>query len=318
MAKGSQVVQFSGFSTVGRRAAGVLAAPSLALVLGLAAVSAASADTVLLEDGMMDHARTVNISGIGNVSAAPVQFDALLGGQQVDLLAWCVDVYHSISLQDYKPDLKYTDDNTLTTDFNNKPLDAGDAVKVGLLVNYGDDVFADMPVAPPAFTEHKPNRHDFPNGSAGTHAYNTALAIYNADKAAHDTAVANYNTAVNARYTLLSAVQSAIWQVVSDRNVTSTNHDHSFDNLVDDLSGDNLTNYFTGGYGPEGSDFTLITPVQLYGGRNGTTPLALTQSFAIAGGGAVPEPAAWALMIAGFGMAGAMLRRSRRSARALA
>jgi hypothetical protein len=34
------------------------------------------------------------------------------------------------------------------------------------------------------------------------------------------------------------------------------------------------------------------------------------------GAGAVPEPATWAMMIAGFGMAGAMLRRRTRSARA--
>jgi hypothetical protein len=36
-------------------------------------------------------------------------------------------------------------------------------------------------------------------------------------------------------------------------------------------------------------------------------------SFAT-GGGAVPEPAAWILMIAGFAGAGAMIRRSRRAA----
>lgn len=34
-------------------------------------------------------------------------------------------------------------------------------------------------------------------------------------------------------------------------------------------------------------------------------------SYALGGGGGVPEPAVWALMIGGFGMAGAMIRRRR-------
>ncbi|MGZ3376624.1 MAG: PEPxxWA-CTERM sorting domain-containing protein, partial [Phenylobacterium sp.] len=37
-------------------------------------------------------------------------------------------------------------------------------------------------------------------------------------------------------------------------------------------------------------------------------------AFSVAGGGAVPEPASWALMIGGFGLAGAALRRRRQVA----
>jgi hypothetical protein len=51
---------------------------------------------------------------------------------------------------------------------------------------------------------------------------------------------------------------------------------------------------------------TTFAPA-IYGNDPGTT-----QGFVI--GGAVPEPASWAMMIAGFGMAGAMVRRRRRIA----
>jgi len=44
------------------------------------------------------------------------------------------------------------------------------------------------------------------------------------------------------------------------------------------------------------------------GGSNGPAPTNLTFN---AGVGAIPEPTAWALMIGGFGMAGAMIRRRR-------
>ena len=59
-------------------------------------------------------------------------------------------------------------------------------------------------------------------------------------------------------------------------------------------------------YGTIGTDFKLLTPGG-YPNVNGV------QSFAIATA-AVPEPASWALMIAGFGMAGAMLRSRQRRA----
>jgi hypothetical protein len=42
---------------------------------------------------------------------------------------------------------------------------------------------------------------------------------------------------------------------------------------------------------------------------NGIDCHCITYALAGAGGGSVPEPAAWALMLAGFGLAGAALRR---------
>jgi hypothetical protein len=286
---------------------------ALAVGVGLAAGSAARANVVFLDVGSMDHPRVVHIAGIGNVYDAPMQFKAIENGKQVNLLAWCVDVYHEITLKDYVPNLAYTDTNTLSTDFGGHPLDPGDAWKIGVLANYGQDVFDDLPTPPPAFTQTAPKRSDFPPGAAGTAAYNAAKAAYNAAKAAHNAAVSAYNAAVSTRYMRLSAVQAAIWQVASNRNVTS--NDSVFDQLVDNLSGAHLENYFFGGYAPEGSAVTLITPIQQYGGRNGRTPLALTQSFVIA---KVPEPATWAMLIGGCGLAGAALRRQRKAAATVA
>jgi len=291
---------------------------ALAFGAALAASAAgAQAATVVLDKGTMDHARTVNISGLGAVYAAPMQFATIYDGAPKSLVAWCVDVYHSITAKDYAPNLQYTDTATLSTDFNGKALDDGDVRKIGLLANYGQALFDDLPVAPPPFTEVAPKRSDFPAGSAGTTAYNNAKAAYNARKAAATQAVADYNAAVAARYTRLSAVQGAIWQVASNRNVTSTNHDAAFDLLVDNLSGANLTDYFYNGLGDGDFGFTLITPVQQYGGKYGKTPLSLTQSFVFATG-AVPEPTTWALMILGFGATGAALRHKRRASAALA
>lgn len=289
-----------------------VAVSAVVLTVGLSMATTVQAGIIYLDSGKMENSRSVNIDGIGNgIRAAPMQFKARYeDGRKVDLVAWCVDVYHSITVKDYNPDLKYRDDGSLTNDFSAmaKPLDSGDVLKVGLLTHYGFDVFNDKPVAPPAFVTPKPKRNQYAAGSVGTAAFNAATATYNSALSAHNTAVALYNIRVSTRNTRLSAVQGAIWQVMSNRNVFS--NDATFDLLVDNLSGNHLTNYFAGGYGPQGHAITILNPVQLFGGRNGTTPLALTQSFAVA---AVPEPATWAMMIIGFGAAGAVLRRRRQT-----
>ena len=291
-------------------------AAALALAGGLALAQAAHAATVLLDQGAMTSPRIVTIAGLGDVKAGPIIFKANWGGAGVDLVAWCVDVYHHITLANYAPDLQYTDGHTLSNDFSAAatPLDAGDVMKVGLLANYGQDVFDDLPVSPGAFTLVKPVRASYPLGTAGTNAYNAAYAEWNAAKAAHTAATNAYNAAVSLRFTRLAAVQSAIWQVMSNRNVTSKTADAAFDLLVDNLSSDNLGDFFLG-YGPQGHAVDHIRPVQLYGGTRGTTPLALTQSFVIA---QVPEPATWTMLIAGFGAVGWSLRRARRTAAATA
>ena len=191
----------------------------------------------------------VNIAGIGNVYAAPMHFVATDNGAPKNLLAWCVDVYHHITLANYSPNLVYTDTVAHTTDFNGHLLDAGDTNKIGLLANYGQALFNDV-------------------------------------------------NAVD-RYLRLSAVQAAIWQVASNRNVTSSNA--TFDLLVDNLTSNPGANF--GPYNIVNNHYTLITPVQQYNN---------TQAFVFA----VPEPTTWALMIGGFGLMGVALRRQRSSAAA--
>lgn len=283
-----------------------------ALAVSALAAPAAQAATLYLDKATMESPRTVRISGIGTAAAAPVLFDTNYAGERKDLLAWCVDVYHAISIKDYAPDLEYIDTNELTNDFAPTPhaLDIGDAEKVGLLANYGQLLYDTVPVEPAAFTTPKPRRWNYPPTAAGTTAYNNALAAWNAANAAHTAAVNAYNLAVATRYTRLSAVQSAIWQVVSNRNVTSYTTDLAFDQLVDNLSGDHLTDFFLGDNdGTFDSGFKLITPVARYDYRHRL--LDPTQSFVYAARNAVPEPAAWSLMIMGFGAVGCAIRRRR-------
>lgn len=224
--------------------------PAAALALSVLTAAPASAATVVMDNGSMESPRVVNIAGIGNVYAAPMLFDGTYGGKPfVDLVAFCVDVYHHITLGNYSPDLVYTDTVPLTTD--SKPtgatlLTSAQLTQVGRLVNYGTDVF------------------------------------YNAPAGA-------------ARHDRLAAVQSAIWEVVSGKNVTSSNA--GLDAAITQLSGASYLDYI-GGFGGQSSAITFLSPL--------TYPRIGPQAFAIAH---VPEPAAWGLMILGFGAIGAMLRR---------
>lgn len=98
----------------------------------------------------------------------------------------------------------------------------------------------------------------------------------------------------------LAGVQGAIWQVINPGyTVTSTTAVNSYINAFSAPSYvSNLS-----GYGPIGSGVTFISET----GKYGTS--AAHQSFVLPAG--VPEPGMWALMISGFGMTGAMLRRRR-------
>lgn len=239
------------------------AIPALAFAACLAGATVAEAATYVFTRGDMDHARTVNIAGIGNVRATPVQFDGAVDGSPFDnLVAFCVDVYHSITLGNYNPDLTYTDEIDLTTDshpFDAELLTGDEILQISRLVNYGTNVFYNAP--------------------------------------------AGNNSQKNARWDELAVVQGAIWQVVSGRNVTISNG--ALNSRIDNLAGISYTTFFNANYGAVGSNITFLTPFNQW---KQYPHKKLTQSFAIA---AIPEPGTWVMMIGGFAVAGAMLRRSR-------
>lgn len=110
----------------------------------------------------------------------------------------------------------------------------------------------------------------------------------------------------NDKLNRMSAVQGAIWQVInpnymvrsSNSNLTIRNAVNSY---INTYSGANYYASLTG-YGAVKSGITFLSETNKYGKRTAH------QSFAFA---TVPEPATWAVMIIGFGLTGAMLRRSR-------
>lgn len=235
------------------------AVPVAAFAVGLAAASPGAATTVILQNGVMDQPRLVTIAGLGQVKATPVQFDGVYGSTPfTNLVAFCVDVYHRITLGTYTPELTYTDDVELTTDSNYEnaqALSGGQITQIGRLINYGTAAF-----------------NNAPTGTAAQR---------------------------NARWDELASVQGAIWQVVSGRDVTSTNA--GVDAWINNLSGAGYEGFFNAAYGEVRTSFTFLTPL-VYPAKPGSQGMGV---------GAVPEPAAWLLMIGGFGGAGAMLRRRR-------
>ncbi|ODT86039.1 PEPxxWA-CTERM sorting domain-containing protein [Phenylobacterium sp. SCN 70-31] len=129
-----------------------VAVGAAAVAAGLAFAPMAQAATYIMQSGTMDSPRTLNIAGIGNVKATPVQFDGYIDDVVdqpfSDLVAFCVDVYHAITLADYNPDLKYTDTIPLTTDSHPtapKVLTDQEILQIGRLVNYGTNVFYNAP-----------------------------------------------------------------------------------------------------------------------------------------------------------------------------
>ena len=104
----------------------------------------------------------------------------------------------------------------------------------------------------------------------------------------------------------MSAVQGAIWQVINPTyNIQSSNSNLGIRNAVNGYigaySGASYNTNLTG-YGPVRNGITFLTETNKYGKNTAH------QSFAFA---TVPEPGTWAVMILGFGLTGAMLRRSR-------
>jgi hypothetical protein len=242
------------------------ALPGAALALGLAVAPAANAAEYFLQTATMDTSRTATIVGPGmnsHVYAAPIKFTAFEGtsavGDSFDIVGFCVDIFHSISLGTVN--LKYDDTYELTTDSKyttNTPFAGGatllsntQILQVGRLVNYGTLVFNQAPAS-------------------------------------------------NAKKDKLAALQGAIWQVINP-TYTVASSNGSVNTLIGQYAGAGYNSLLTG-HGHVHSGITFISETGKYGTKSAR------QSFAFA---AVPEPATWALLIGGFAMAGAALRRSR-------
>ena len=239
-----------------------LGAPAIAaLALSVSATASHAANYIVSGTIPAAYREVVSISGpvnYGSVYAGPMVWNGTVDGQGfTDLIAFCVDLYHSISLN--PNGLPYSDNVPLTYDSHpggvspaHPLLTASQLTAIGRLVNFGTLV-------------------------------------------AHDASASN-------KQRVLSATQGAIWELAAGVNVFKPS-DATFGTLVDAYKVGSFGAANT--YGTISSNFKLLTP-PVYPRSNGT------QSFAIAH--AVPEPATWALMIGGFGIAGAMLRRGRRQA----
>ena len=246
--------------------------PAAAFACSLALAGAGHAAAYFFQSDSMDTSRTAHIYGPNGFAeyayVGPVKFKTFEGtgatpqtgavSGPFDMVGFCVDIFHDISLGTLN--LKYDDTYDLTTNskYLTNPAFSGatalskaQVVHVGRLVNYGELLYA-----------HAPNTADKVNR--------------------------------------LAALQGAIWQVINpDYSVVSGNG--AVNSYIAAYTGGayfaNLT-----GYGTVHAGTLFLTET----GKYGTS--AAHQSFAF---GAVPEPATWSLMIAGFGLMGATLRSSR-------
>ena len=227
--------------------------PAAMIALGaMGAPTVASADAYVFDRGDMYNYRQLQLSGSGfstvTVKAAPVLFDGYIKGTPNEpfenLVAFCVDVYHGISLADYNPDLTYTDDVDLLHNSHWDPvkqrmLTFEEKVHIGALVNYGTEIWYGM--------------------ATGAARYNELAAVQGAIwkvvSRLNVTAVNNngQNTAIQNR---LNALASA------------ANYESAFIYADDEVS----------------SRIKLLTPFkQTRYGRKDYPHKDLTQSFAIAG-----------------------------------
>jgi len=255
------------------RSACVGAAVAVSLVCG----SAANAAQVLISNGQMTNPLIVHLSGAaynGDVYDAPMQFTTTYNGvPNVELLAFCVDVFHDINFGPYSTPLQYVDTVPFTTNSRPSP-GASDQLlpttieQIAKLVNYGTDVFHDG-------------------------------ALSGADKRFTLAAVqgAIWQVVAGEDVTLATGGYS------QNSGVNATN----FNSLVDNFSDPtHYQDFFAGNYGAIGDQTKFITPLNYPDPTHGALG---TQSFMFA----VPEPGTWAMMLLGFGLIGAALRHRRRA-----
>jgi hypothetical protein len=128
------------------------ACAGMALAAAMAWGSAASATQVYISDGQMDHPLIVQLAGAnynGAVYDGAMQFKTTFGSTpNVDLIAFCVDIFHDINFGPYSPSLPYQTTVPFTTDSRPSPgagdhLSAAQIEQIDRLVNYGTDVQKD-------------------------------------------------------------------------------------------------------------------------------------------------------------------------------
>jgi len=153
---------------------------------------------------------------------------------------------------------------------------------------------------------------DADNGGNGNFANepssNTIMFFLNSNNAILNVA-AGFDTGFSFFYTSSTAATVNVW---SGLNATGTllGSINLSAQYANNCSGDptgGFCNWTNAGVAFAGTAMSI----DFGGTANQTGYDNITFGSAVAGGGGVPEPSVWALMISGFGMAGAMLRRRR-------
>jgi hypothetical protein len=136
------------------------------------------------------------------------------------------------------------------------------------------------------------------------------------------TGLSGVGTAVRYQITAFSVAAAGSYNFLSTAGYDNYLHLYqgAFD-PVDQFNGVLIANDDFPNVGISGFSFNLNTGTSYLAvasgfanGDFGTYQLSITGPGAVTLGGAVPEPASWAMLIAGFGLAGAMQRRRRRIA----
>ena len=256
------------------------AVPAIFLALGVASAPAAAlADTYVMQDADMYNYRYLKLSGSGfstvTVKAAPVLFDGYIQGAPNEpfenLVAFCVDVFHTVELKEYNPDLTYTDENKLEHNSHWDPskreqLSFEEKVHIGRLVNYGTEIWYNM--------------------ASGTTRYNELAAVQ------------------GAIWKVASGLNVSTWNVNGNNG-----QNNAIQGRLNALSAMSYESAFLYADGEDSARIKLLTPFTTGRYAKVYPHKKLPQSFAIAG--PIPEPATWVMMIGGFAFAGAALRRSR-------
>ena len=132
-----------------------------------------------------------------------------------------------------------------------------------------------------------------------------------------DTSAYVQDWAVGAQYTnfaFLSANNSFVgsWQVDAGPSWTTLPTAYSGLTAAALLFGGSASDYFISTVNNNSANINHLTWVSTWGGAcNGTLPCGteVAENFVKSTGGTVPEPASWAMLVAGFGLVGATMRR---------